>query len=118
MLRNTPARLSLKQQKNLWFDLSTKKGLLKRISVEKPGWHSASTAKWFFDVHDISKYPKVRSTQYVQLPGWGWQHFPVFSLVDAHLIATMLPGPGQRYKLYMCFGYFQIMKIFDLRLPK
>ena len=26
-----------------------------------------------------------------------------FSLVDAHLIATTLPGPGQRYKLCMCF---------------
>ena len=26
-----------------------------------------------------------------------------YSLVDAHLIATMLPGPGQRYKLYMRF---------------
>ena len=25
------------------------------------------------------------------------------ALADAHLIATTLPGPGQRYKFYMCF---------------
>ena len=28
-----------------------------------------------------------------------------YSLVDAHLIATTLPGPGQHYKLYMRFCY-------------
>ena len=26
-----------------------------------------------------------------------------YSLVDAHLISTTLPGPGQRYKLYNVF---------------
>ena len=31
---------------------------------------------------------------------------PQYSLVDAHLIATTLPGPGQRYKLYIGFCYF------------
>ena len=30
------------------------------------------------------------------------QH-PNFTLVDAHLIATTIPGPGKRYKIYMCF---------------
>ena len=29
--------------------------------------------------------------------------FSNFNLVDVHLIATTLAGPGQRYKLYLCF---------------
>ena len=36
--------------------------------------------------------------------GRGWREGS-YSLVIAHLIATTLPGPGQRYKLYMCFCY-------------